>query len=153
MQTVEPQPLAEVQDPGAIRILLASDDMAVRLTLEAVLSKSGYCVESAASAAEAVERIENGQYALILCGFGCEDASVCRDVLRFARGQDYRPATAYLTASELPGQQLQELRDSEHLLVETVEVPALLAQVAELVANRAADRALRTARRNASSSS
>ena len=48
------------------RVLLVDDDPASRLTLKTVLEAGGYNVESAASAAEAVGKLDEGQYELVL---------------------------------------------------------------------------------------
>jgi len=127
-----------------IRVLLAVDDVAARLTLEAVLSKSGYTVDSAASSVEAMDLLEEQQYALVLCNLGQESAKASGEVVRLARRQDYRPATAYLMTARDHG--VQDA-GSEDLLIEPVDIPSLLTHVAELVANRAADRCERAMRR------
>lgn len=124
--------------------MLAVDDVAARLTLEAVLSKSGYSVDSAASSAEAMDLIEGEQYALVLCNLGGESAGASRDVIRLARRQDGRPATAYLMTARDHGAYPAE---SEDLLIGPVDIPSLLTHVAELLANRAAGRAERAMRR------
>ena len=46
----------DVLASGSVRVLVAADDVPARLTLEAVLAKSGYAVDSAASSTEAMER-------------------------------------------------------------------------------------------------
>ena len=125
-------------------MLLAVDDVAARLTLEAVLSKSGYAVDSAASAAEAMDLIEGEQYALVLCNLGRESAAASRNVIRLASRQEYRPATAYLMTARDHG---SHHADAEELLIEPVGIPSLLTYVAELLANRAADRSERAMRR------
>jgi CheY-like chemotaxis protein len=131
-------------------VLLAVDDVAARLTLEAVLSKSGYSIDSAASSAEAMDLIEGEQYALVLCNLGKESAAASRNVVRLASRQDYRPATAYLTTARDQGTHHSDgalHADAEELLIEPVDIPSLLTDVAELLANRAADRAERVMRR------
>ena len=130
--------------PADVRILVAADDMPARLTLEAVLDKSGYSVDSAASSAEAMDKIEDEQYALILCNLRQESPDACRKVIGLAQRQEYKPATAYLTT--LSDGESNET-DTDDLLVETVEVPALLTEIADLIANRAAYRAQRATRR------
>lgn len=145
MQTANSQSAVEEQSAGGVRILLAVDDVTARLTMEAVLEKSGYRVDSAASSAEAMEKIETEQYALILCNLGGESADASRNLLKMAQTQEYRPATAYLRASPEDDERNAE---SDQLLIEAVEVPALLTQIAELIASRAAGRARRAARRN-----
>lgn len=146
MQTATTRTVAARQPDDRVRILLAVDDMTARLTLDAVLEKSGYAVDSAASSAEAMEKIESGQYALVLCNFANESEESSRNVLKLAQSQEYRPATAYLTAS--PDDHPEVKGDTERLLIEPVEVPDLLAHIAELIGNRAVGRARRAARRS-----
>jgi DNA-binding NtrC family response regulator len=133
---------------GDIKILLAADNVAARLTLKAVLEKSGYSVESAASASEAMEKIETKEYALVLCGLDGDSPTASRSVIKFAQRQEYRPATAYVRIfhdQAAPGE--GDSGESAEVLVGTFEVAALLTQVAELLANRAAGRARRALRR------
>jgi CheY-like chemotaxis protein len=144
MQTAKLRNPVENGTPGVVRVLLAIDDVAVRLTLGAVLEKSGYFVDSAASSAEAMEKIEDEQYALILCDLDGESGDASRNVIKMAQTQDYRPATAYLRASG--GAEAAD-EDADQLFIETVDVPALLTQIADLIASRAAGRARRAARR------
>jgi CheY-like chemotaxis protein len=131
---------------GDINILLAADNVAARLTLKAVLEKSGYSVETAASSSEAMEKIEAKEYALVLCGLDGDSPTASRSVIKFAQRQEYRPATAYVRIfhdQAAPG----DSEASAEVLVGTFEVAALLTQVAELLANRAAGRARRALRR------
>jgi CheY-like chemotaxis protein len=144
MQTATTRTATAGQHADRVRILLAVDDVTARLTLDAVLKKSGYAVDSAASSAEAMEKIESGQYALVLCNFSSESAESSRNVLKLAQSQEYRPATAYLTAS--PDDSTAD-EDAERLLIEPVDMPALLTHIAELIGNRAVGRARRAARR------
>ena len=144
MQTATSPAVESGQNAGSVRILVAADDMPARLTLETVLHKSGYSVDSAASSAEAMDKIEDEQYALILCNLRRESPDASRKVIGLAQRQEYKPATAYLTTSS-DGESSDP--DSDDLLVETVEVPALLTGIADLIANRAAYRARRATRR------
>lgn len=144
MQTATTRTATAGQHADRVRILLAVDDVTARLTLDAVLKKSGYAVDSAASSAEAMEKIESGQYALVLCNFSSESPESSRNVLKLAQSQEYRPATAYLTAS--PDDSTAD-EDAERLLIEPVDMPALLTHIAELIGNRAVGRARRAARR------
>ncbi len=132
------------QEASGVRVLLAMDNVAARLTLEALLRKSGYAVDSAASLPEAMEKVEGEQYALVLCNLRGESPEACRRVIKLAQTQEYRPATAYLTASP----EKRKPQKSDQLLIETVDVPSLLTQVADLIAGRAADRSRRAVRRN-----
>ncbi|HZS50205.1 MAG TPA: hypothetical protein VFA54_05050 [Bryobacterales bacterium] len=125
------------------RVLLLEDDVTVRLALQAILEASGYSVDSAASAPEAMDKLEREQYALVLCGLHDGARDECRRVISHARAQDYKPATAYLTSS---GGQNKPPK-SGRLLIEPQEVPALLTKIADLLADRAAGRERRNMRR------
>ena len=48
------------------RVLLVDDDPASRLTLQTVLRAGGYRVDAAASAAEAVSKLDDFEYELVL---------------------------------------------------------------------------------------
>ena len=90
-----------------------------------------------------MDLLESEPYALVLCNLGGESTEASREVIRLARRQDERPATAYLTTSQdhrpQPG-------DSTDLLIEPVDIPWLLTQVTDLLANRAFGRATRRLR-------
>lgn len=127
--------------PEVARVLLMEDDVTARLALQAILQASGYAVDSAASAPEAMEKLERQQYALVLCGGEARDE--CRRVISHARAQEYRPATAYLTASGGEGKRPK----SGKMLIEPLDVPTLLTKIADLLADRAAGRERRNMRR------
>ena len=125
------------------RVLLVEGDVTTRLTLQAVLKASGYSVDSAASAPEAMDKLEREEYALVLCGLRPETQEECRRVVNHARAQEYKPATAFLTTSGSEGKRPK----SERVLIEPLEVPALLTKIADLLADRAAGRERRNMRR------
>src|ERR1700674_5331792 len=79
------------------RVLLVDDDPTSRLTLKTVLEASGYNVDSAASAAEAVGKLDEGEYELVLSDLQMESPEAGRGVLAYAKMMDYKPATAILT--------------------------------------------------------
>ena len=80
------------------RILLVDDDLAVLLTLKAVLEFHGFEVETAGSSAEAFARIESGVYQMVISDLRMETEEAGLEVIRAARRQTYDPATALLTA-------------------------------------------------------
>ncbi len=80
------------------RILLVDDDLAVLLTLKAVLELQGFEVETAGSSAEAVTRMESGVYQMVISDLRMETEEAGLEVIRTARRQAYNPATALLTA-------------------------------------------------------
>jgi len=80
------------------RILLVDDELAVLLTLKAVLELHGFEVETANNSAEARARLESGVYHLVISDLRMETDESGLEVIRYARQQPYDPATALLTA-------------------------------------------------------
>lgn len=133
------------------RILLVDDDLAVLLTLKAVLELQGFEVETAASSAEALARIESGVYQMVISDLRMETEEAGLEVIRTARRQDYDPATALLTAYPPSGEPWRgERRDgedwtgenSDSLLIKPLGTGDLLRQVEALLI-RHADKQLR----------
>src|SRR6266478_7629368 len=79
------------------RVLLVDDDPTSRLTLQTVLEAGGYRVDAAASAAEAVGKLEEGEYELVLSDMQMESPRAGLQVLAHAKIMDYKPATALIT--------------------------------------------------------
>ena len=79
-------------------VLLVDDDVASRLTLQTLLRAGGYSVDVASSAAEAIEKLDSGQYVLVLSDLGMRSPEEGLKVLAYARRKEYRPATASVTA-------------------------------------------------------
>lgn len=128
------------------RILLVEDKVASRLTLKTLLQAGGYAVEEAASAAEAVAKLDFGEYQLVLSDLDLESRDAGIKVLTYARQKHYRPATAMVTAYH-NGIRCA-VRDQRQVLVDTEVISSLLEKVADLLALRAsrrAERALRSA--------
>jgi CheY-like chemotaxis protein len=80
------------------RILLVDDDLAVLLTLKAVLELHGFAVDTAGSSSEAFVRLESGVYQMVISDLRMETEDAGKEVIRAARRQAYHPATALLTA-------------------------------------------------------
>src|SRR3954451_4445024 len=80
------------------RVLLVDDDATSRLTLQAVLRAGGYSVDAAASSAEAMEKLNERQYELVLSALGMESHEAGREVLAQARLMDYQPAIEVVTS-------------------------------------------------------
>jgi CheY-like chemotaxis protein len=116
------------------RVLLVDDDLTSRLTLKAVLEAGGYFVDSAASAAEAVGKLDERQYELVLSDLQMESPEAGLKVLAHARLMDYKPATAILTTYQ--NERPADLRRS--VLIEPEALPELLSKVADLISQRAA---------------
>ena len=97
------------------RILLVDDDLAVLLTLKAVLELHGFEVETAGSSAEAFARMESAVYHMVISDLSMETAEAGLEVIRAARRQAYDPATALLTAYPPSGEHWRgEHRNGEH---------------------------------------
>lgn len=79
------------------RVLVVDDDPTARLTLqETILEAGGYRVEAAASAAEALDKMDSHQYELVLSDVQMESPEAGYKVLAHARMMDYKPATALI---------------------------------------------------------
>jgi len=129
---------------GAARILVASDAVAARLTLQTLLERSGYLVDTAASPTAAMEKVENCAYDMVLCASCNADQEACQRLFAIAAAQDHLPATAMLTISS----ELSESHGDE-LFIEPVDVPLLLTQITDRLAQRAYGRSEATAARRA----
>ena len=127
------------------RVLVVDDDPTSRLTLQTVLEAGGYHVEAAGSAAEAVDKLEEQQYELVLSDLQLESPEAGLKVLAHARMMDYKPATAIVTAShERPA----ENASGSRMLIKPEDLPGLLSKVASLISHRAARRVNREVRHN-----
>ena len=119
------------------RVLLMHRELTSRLALQPILQAGGYAVDVAGTPAEAINKLDEGQYELVLSDsdFGSEMSG--RNVLAYARVKDYHPATALVTSYEdgtrrsQPGQQVS---------ICTENLANLLAEVAELIGVRASRR-------------
>lgn len=115
------------------RVLLVDDDVTSRLTLKTVLEAGGYSVDSAASAAEAVGKLDQRQYELVLSDLQMESPKAGLKVLAHARLMDYKPATAILTTY-----QNKRPNPRQAVLIAPEDLPGLLSKVADLISQRAA---------------
>lgn len=115
------------------RVLLVDDDLTSRLTLKAVLEAGGYFVDSAASAAEAVGKLDERQYELVLSDLEMESPEAGLKVLAHARLMDYKPATAILTTYQNKRPDI-----GRPVLIRPEDLPGLLSKVADLISQRAA---------------
>lgn len=128
------------------RVLIVSDDVASRLTLQTVLRAGGYTVDAASSAAEALAFLDDSRYQLVLCDLEGDGGEAGREVLAYARSKDYRPATAFLRSYRRAGGRLERLQRDEQVYVEPEDVPSLLSRVANLIGLRASRRVQRSLR-------
>jgi DNA-binding response OmpR family regulator len=114
------------------RILLVDDELAILLTLKAVLEISGFEVETAASAREAKSKIKNSQYHMVITDMRMESESAGLDVVQAAKKASYKPAVAMLTAFPLPGSEWQE-QGADEMLVKPMNTQDLLVQIEALL--------------------
>jgi CheY-like chemotaxis protein len=121
------------------RVLLVDDDPTSRLTLQTVLEAGGYEVDSAASAAEAVGKLDEQEYELVLSDLQMESPEAGLKVLAHARIMEYKPATAIITAYR-DAQDPVPAKAPQTVLIEPEDLPELLGQVASLISGRATRR-------------
>jgi DNA-binding NtrC family response regulator len=114
------------------RLLLVDDDLAVLLTLKAVLEFHGFEVETAASTREALARLEASTFQMVISDLRMESEDAGLKVLLAARLQSYDPATALLTAYPPSGEHWQK-EHSESLLIKPLGTNELLRQVEALL--------------------
>jgi len=115
------------------RVLLVDDDATSRLTLQAVLRAGGYSVDAAASTAEAVGKLNERQYELVLSDVGMGSHEAGLEVIAHAKLMDYRPAVAVVTSYRKASSD-----GDEATLIEPEDLPGLLGRVADLISQRAA---------------
>lgn len=114
------------------RILLVDDELAILLTLKAVLEISGFEVETAASAREAKSRIRNHQYHMVITDMRMENESAGLEVVKAAKAADYQPAVAMLTAFPLSGSEWRET-GMDQMLVKPMNTTELIRQLEALL--------------------
>jgi len=120
------------------KVLLVDDDPASRLTLKTVLEAGGYHVDSAASAAEAVGKLDEGEYDLVLSDLQMESPEAGLKVIAHARIKNYKPATALITTYQ--NERPTTARQQNTMLIKPEDVPGLLSKVADLISLRATRR-------------
>lgn len=138
----------DIFDYELARVLLVDDDPTSRLTLQTVLRAGGYNVDAAASAAEAVGKLDAGEYELVLSDLQMESPEAGLKVIAHARMKDYKPATALLTTYQ--NARPAVARNQRHILIEPEDIPELLSKVAYLISDRATRRMQRELRLAAS---
>ena len=117
------------------RILIVDDDPASRLTLQTVLEAGGYRVDCAATAAEAVGKMDDDEYEVVLSDLQMESPEAGLRVLAHAQLMSYHPATALVTTYRNLGTRDEPVNGT--MLVEPENIPDLLSKVAYLIADRA----------------
>ena len=116
------------------RILLVDDEVAVLLTLKAVLEISGFEVDTAASAREGVSKLHTREYQMLITDMRMEHDVAGVEVIRAARAAAYHPAVALLTAFPVAEEDWQEM-GADQLLVKPMHTRILLQQIEDLIAS------------------
>ena len=113
------------------RILLVDDELAILLTLKAVLEMNDFEVETAASAREARSKLKAGTFHMVITDMRMEKESAGLEVVRAAK-QALSAAVATPTAFPVPG---SEWRDEgmDEMLVKPMNIMNLLRQIEALL--------------------
>src|SRR5271157_2344299 len=114
------------------RILLVDDELAILLTLRAVLEMNCFNVDTATSAREAERKMKNDLFEMVITDMRMENETAGYEVIRAARQQTYDPAVAILTAYPSLGNQWQ-MEGAHSLLVKPVNTEELLRQLEALL--------------------
>ena len=114
------------------RILLVDDEVAVLLTLKAVLEISGFDVDTAASAREGVSKLHTREYHMLITDMRMEHDVAGVEVIKAARAAAYHPAVALLTAFPVAEEDWQEM-GADQLLVKPMHTRILLQQIEDLI--------------------
>src|SRR6202789_3470699 len=116
------------------RILLVDDEVAVLLTLKAVLEISGFDVDTAASAREGVSKLHTREYHMLITDMRMEHDVAGVEVIKAARSAAYHPAVALLTAFPVAEGDWQEM-GAHQPLVKPMHTRILLQQIEDLIAS------------------
>jgi CheY-like chemotaxis protein len=134
------------------RILLVDDELAILLTLKAILEMNGFEVETASSGGEALEKLGAGVFHMVITDMQMETETTGYDVIRAAKQEPYNPATSILTAYPSLGSDWKS-KGAQSLLVKPVNIQDLLRQIeALLISHEDQKRNATTANEAASSS-
>jgi len=119
------------------RILLVDDEVAVLLTLKAVLEISGFDVDTAASGREGKSKLRTHEYHMIITDMRMESDAAGMEVIAAARSASYHPAIAMLTAFPVAEEDWQTM-GADKMLVKPMHTRILLEQIEKLLASHEA---------------
>jgi CheY-like chemotaxis protein len=114
------------------RVLVVDDEAPILLTLRAILERNGFQVETAASAAEASEKLTTTVFDLVMTDMRMEHREAGYDVIAAAQKVPYRPPTVLLTAYP-PAENEWRARGASALFEKPVNVPALVRELNSLI--------------------
>lgn len=115
------------------RLLLVHGELTPRLALQTILQAGGYTVDVAATPSEALVKLDEERYDLVISD---DEFGWGRNVLAYARIKEYRPATAVVTSHERSTRKTPGPA-KHNVSVYTENLPLLLGKVAELIGIRA----------------
>ena len=119
------------------RILLVDDEVAVLLTLKAVLEISGFEVDTAASGREGKHKLRSREYHMVITDMRMENDEAGREVIAAARTAPYHPAVALLTAFPVAEEDFEQM-GADKMLVKPMHTKVLLQQIEKLLASHEA---------------
>ncbi len=122
------------------RILLVDDEVAVLLTLKAVLEISGFDVDTAASAREGKLKLRKAEYAMVITDMRMESEASGVEVIKAARASSYQPAVALLTAFPTNDEGWQ-YTGADKMLIKPMQTRVLLQQIEKLLVTHEAKKA------------
>ncbi|MCZ2153875.1 MAG: response regulator [Bryobacterales bacterium] len=119
------------------RILLIDNDDTSRMTLAAVLEAGGYQVTHSTTTVDAVDRLNENSFELVLCHADGASSEIDPAILSYARFREYQPATALLHTMHSPFDGEEDGVVRQQILVEPENIPDLLDDIAGLIGARA----------------
>jgi len=119
------------------KILLVDDEVAVLLTLKAVLEISGFDVDTAASGREGKSKLRTHEYHMVITDMRMENDASGVEVIAAARTASYHPAVALLTAFPMADEDWQTI-GADKMLVKPMHTRILLQQIEKLLASHEA---------------
>lgn len=129
------------------RILLVDDEVAVLLTLKAVLEISGFDVDTAASGREGKLKLRSNEYHMVISDMRMESDQAGAAVIAAARSAPYQPAVALLTAYPVADEDWQGM-GADRMLVKPMHTRLLLEQIDRLMKSHESKRATNGATSN-----
>jgi len=114
------------------RILLVDDEVAVLLTMKAVLEISGFDVDTATSARDGKLKLRKFEYDMVITDMRMESEEAGVDVVKAARAASYQPAVAMLTAFPTDDEGWQ-YTGADKMLVKPMQTRVLLQQIEKLL--------------------
>jgi len=111
------------------RILLVDDELAILLTLRAILEMNGFEVETASNGSEAIAKLQQGgPFHMVITDLKMESETAGYDVMRAAKQLANSPAVAVLTAFPTLGTSWQS-EGADSMLVKPMNTEDLLRQI------------------------